>query len=103
MQNISSGFFLFEENTKLSTIKTSLFDIGNSTNVSFSDLSNNQIRIRSNGTTGHHEKFKDLLVLIEWENEDEDGMIVKHYIHGTDGDSAAFSGHWNAGVNTQSE
>lgn len=69
-------------------------------NADQSDLSNNQIRIRSNGNNGHHEKFKDLLVLIEWENEDEDGMIVKQYANGTHGDSAEFSGHWNAEMGT---
>lgn len=41
LQNISSGLFFLERNTKLSTIKTSHFAIGNSVNISFNDLSNN--------------------------------------------------------------
>ena len=35
LQNISSGLFFLEENTKLSTIKTDLLEIGSSENVSF--------------------------------------------------------------------
>lgn len=64
-------------------------------NAAQSDLCNNQIRISSTPVNGHHEKFTDLIVLIEWENQETEGMIVKQYNH-TDANTSDFLGEWNA-------
>ena len=47
MKNISSGFFFLDQENKLSTIKTSLFIIGNSENVSLNNLSDSQKYVKN--------------------------------------------------------
>ena len=47
LKNISTGLFFLEESTKLSTIKTELFTIGNSTNYSFNNLTKNQKYVKN--------------------------------------------------------
>jgi hypothetical protein len=85
---LASQYALFRQKPVATDLLVELAD------ATQSDLCNNQIRISSVATNGHHEKFNDLIVLIEWESQDGEGMIVKQYNHGVN-NTSDFLGEWN--------